>query len=64
MNGAICAGVAVPLDRSLEWIVRYLDAWWVEYEGGWLRVTDDHVTAELDDVASRLTDAVVAEGNG
>jgi hypothetical protein len=48
----------------LPWVARYLDAWWVEYEGGWLRVTDDHVAAELDGVASRLIEAVMAENDG
>jgi hypothetical protein len=60
MNGAIRAGAAVPLGRSLPWVTRYVGAWWVEYEGGWLRVIDHHVAAELDDVESRLGEAGAA----
>jgi hypothetical protein len=59
MSDAVCAGTAVPLGLGFPWVVRYLDAWWVEYEGGWLRVIDDHVTAELDDVAARLAEAAI-----
>jgi hypothetical protein len=58
MNGAVRAGTAAPLGLGFPWITWHLDAWWVEYEGGWLRVIDDHVTAELDDVASRLSEAM------
>jgi hypothetical protein len=57
MNDAFSVGSAGPLGRGLPWVVRYLGAWWVEYEGGWLRVTDDDVTADLDDVAERLGEA-------
>ena len=64
MNDAICNRTAVLLGRGLWWIARYLDAWWVEYEGGWLRVTDDHVTAELDDMASRLAEAATSVSEG
>jgi hypothetical protein len=64
MNGAICAGTAVPLGQGFSWVARYLDAWWVEYEDGWLRVTDDYVAADLDDVAVRLSEAaVIAEAD-
>jgi hypothetical protein len=49
----------VPLGPGLPWVVRYLGAWWVEYENGWLRVIDDDVTADLDDAAARLRGANV-----
>jgi hypothetical protein len=42
---------------GLPWVARYLGAWWVEYEGGGLRVTDGDVAADLDDVAARLGEA-------
>ena len=61
MKDAVCVGTAVTLGQGFPWVARYLDAWWVEYEGGWLRVTDDHVTTELDAVAARLADAAVAD---
>jgi hypothetical protein len=57
MNDALCAGTAMPLGDGLPWVVRCGGAWWVQYEGGWLRVTDESVTAELDDVAARLIEA-------
>jgi hypothetical protein len=57
MNEALGARAAVPLGPGLRWVVRYLGAWWVEYENGWLRITDDDVTADLDDVAVRLREA-------
>jgi hypothetical protein len=57
MNDAACAGTAVPLGPGLPWVARYLGAWWVAYEGGWLRVTDGDLAADLDDVAARLGEA-------
>jgi hypothetical protein len=64
MNDALCAGTAVPLGDGLPWVTWYASAWWVHYEGGWLRVTDESVAAELDDVAARLGEATAAvEGN-
>lgn len=59
MSDAVRTEAVVPLGQGLSWVVRYLDAWWVEYENGWLRVTDDDVAAELDDVAARLREATV-----
>ena len=59
MSDALRAGAAVPLGPRLPWVARYLDAWWVEYENGWLRVTDDHVAADLNDAAARLHEATV-----
>jgi hypothetical protein len=64
MNDALRAGIGVPLGQGLPWVTRFFDAWWVEYEGGWLRVVDDQVTAELDDVAARLAAATtIASGD-
>jgi hypothetical protein len=56
MNDAASTGIVASLGQGFPWIARYLNAWWVEFEGGWLRVTDAHVAAELDDVASRLAE--------
>jgi hypothetical protein len=57
MNAAFDKGEAVPLGASMAWLVRYLDAWWVVYERGWLRVTDTATAEDLDQAAARLTQA-------
>jgi hypothetical protein len=57
MNAVIDQGQAVPLSRSHPRIMRYLDAWWVEWEKGWLRVNDDQATRDLDMIAGRLAAA-------
>jgi hypothetical protein len=54
MNAAYLSGQAVPLAQSISWLVRYQGSWWVVYERGWLRVTDDLVAADMDSSASRL----------
>jgi hypothetical protein len=59
MNAAYDNGEAVPLGQSISWIVRYRDAWWVVYEHGWLRITDEPTTADLDRIAPRLNRADV-----
>jgi hypothetical protein len=62
MNAAYDSGEAVPLGQSVSWLVRWCDAWWVVYEGGWLRVTDELTAEELDRAACRLAqgEAIVA----
>lgn len=57
MNAAYLSGRAVPLAQSVSWLVRYQESWWVVYEGGWLRVTDDLVAADIDSCASGLTES-------
>jgi hypothetical protein len=57
MNTAIEQGTATPLGRGHRWLVRHLDVWWVEYEGGWLHVIDPAATRDLDQVAARLAEA-------
>jgi hypothetical protein len=54
MNAALGRGHAVPLGPGILWLASYLGAWWVECEHGWLRVTDDLATADLDQAAVRL----------
>jgi hypothetical protein len=64
MNTAYDNGQAMPLGRAIPWIVRYGDSWWVEYEHGWLRVTDDLTAADLDQTGARLKAAeVMATGD-
>jgi hypothetical protein len=60
MDAACSRGEAVPLGRAIPWLARYEDAWWVVYEGGWLRVTDELTEADLDHAAARLTAAEAA----
>jgi hypothetical protein len=60
MNAAYDSAEAIPLGRSVSWLVRYRDAWWVVYEGGWLRITDDITVADLDQAAARLRQAEAA----
>ena len=55
MNAAYLSGQAVPLAQSVSWLVRYQESWWVVYEHGWLRVTDDLLKADIDVCASRST---------
>jgi hypothetical protein len=57
MNAAYLSGSAVPLAQSVSWLVRYQGSWWVVYERGWLRVTDDLVEADIDACASQLANA-------
>jgi hypothetical protein len=57
MNAAYLSGSAVPLAQSVSWLVRYQGSWWVVYERGWLRITDDLVEADVDTCASQLADA-------
>lgn len=57
MDAAYRTGRAVSLGRAIPWLARYRDAWWVVYEGGWLRVDDKSAEADLDRLAARLTRA-------
>ena len=41
MNAAFARGEAAPLADSISWLARYRDSWWVVYEDGWLRITND-----------------------
>lgn len=56
-------GHATPLSRVFTWMMRYRGSWWIDYEHGWLRVTDHDTTAELDDVAARLAIADTTTGH-
>jgi len=56
MNAAYLSGSAVPLAQSVSWLVRYQGSWWVVYERGWLRVTDDLVEADINSCATQLID--------
>jgi hypothetical protein len=64
MNAAFDAGAAVLLSEAVNWVVRHRDAWWVVYEHGWLRITDELVAAELDEAATRLAAAETPAAGG
>jgi hypothetical protein len=56
MNAALSKGDAMPLGHGLGWVTRYDGSWWIECEHGWLRVTDEGVARDLDQLAARLAD--------
>jgi hypothetical protein len=60
MNAACDRGDAAPLAPAISWLTRYQDTWWVVYEGGWLRITDELTEADIDDCAARLTTGTAA----
>lgn len=63
MARALDRGSAVPFGPGvLGGIVRWAGAWWVAWEGGWLRVTDELTAADLDAVAARLAEAEALGG--
>jgi hypothetical protein len=57
MDAAYRTGRAVSLGRTIPWLARYRDAWWVVYERGWLRIDDMAAKADLDHLAARLSRA-------
>jgi hypothetical protein len=64
IDAALDRGEVVPLSQGMSWIARYQDAWWVIYEHGWLRITDELVAAELDEAATRLAAAETPAAGG
>jgi hypothetical protein len=64
MDAAVSAGDATPLALSGGWLTRYRDAWWVQSEIGWLRVTDEATTADINHVAARLAEIADDAGGG
>jgi hypothetical protein len=63
MNAAHDNGEAVPFAQSVPWLVRYDDSWWVVYERGWLRVTDEPTAADLDQRSAQMTEAEWEKGS-
>jgi hypothetical protein len=57
MNAAYQAGLSIPFGQTVAWIMRYQDAWWVLYEGGWLRITDSLAIDDLDRLAVQMARA-------
>lgn len=54
MNAACRRGDAVFLSRTIQWLMRYRDAWWVVFEHGWLRIHDDLIESDLERAVLRL----------
>jgi hypothetical protein len=64
MDAAVSSGEAIPLRLSGGWLTRYRDAWWVQSEIGWIRITDEATTADIDHVAARLAEIADDASNG
>ena len=48
MDAAHNNGEAIPFAQFVPWLVRYDDSWWVVYERGWLRITDELTTSSTE----------------
>ena len=59
MAAELDQGTAALLSGEIAGIVQHAGTWWVQYERGWLRITDEHVLADLNQVADRLATARV-----
>jgi hypothetical protein len=59
MNLAYRDGLSTLFGLTVPWIMRYQDSWWVLYEGGWLRITDQPTAADLDRLAVQMSQADV-----
>ncbi len=61
MNTAHEQGLVQPLAQTVGYVVTYRGAWWICYEGGWIRA-DPELAAALDAEAERITaqDAIIA----
>ena len=64
MDAAVSSGDAIPLVLSGGWLTRYRDSWWVQSEIGWLRITDEATTGDIDHVAARLAEITDDAGGG
>ena len=48
---------AIPFAQSVPWLVRYDGSWWVVYERGWLRITDELTATDIDQRAVQVPEA-------
>ena len=62
MNAAHDNGEAVPFAQTVPWLVRYDGSWWVVYENGWLRITDELTATDIDQRAAQVPDADTSDG--
>lgn len=58
MRGANDTGRARALCGTITELRRYAGHWWITSTEGWLRITDTHLAAELDKIATRLDTAL------
>ena len=54
MDAAHNNGEAIPFAQSVPWLVRYDGSWWVVYERGWLRITDELAATDIDQRATLM----------
>jgi hypothetical protein len=54
MSSARQAGRVRPLSPAITEFARYGGEWWVSSADGWLRITDTHLAAKLDEIRARL----------
>jgi hypothetical protein len=57
MDAAHNEGEAIPFAQSVPWLVRYDGSWWVVYERGWLRITDELTATDIDQRVAQLPEA-------
>ena len=57
MDAAHNNGEAIPFAQSVPWLVRYDGSWWVVYERGWLRITDELAATDIDQRAAQVPEA-------
>jgi hypothetical protein len=57
MDAAHNNGEAIPFAQSVPWLVRYDGSWWVVYERGWLRITDELTATDIDQRAAQVPKA-------
>jgi hypothetical protein len=64
MDAAVSTADATPLAIAGGWLACYQDAWWVQSEIGWLRITDEATAADISHVAARLAQAAEDASDG
>ena len=62
MDAAHESGEALPFAQTVPWLVRYDGSWWVVYERGWLRITDELTATDIDRRAAQVPDADTSDG--
>lgn len=57
MDAAFARGEALLLNRSMPWLMRFRDSWWVVFNHGWIRIVDGLMSDDVENAAVRLTAA-------
>jgi hypothetical protein len=55
MDKEFGTGAAVCLGHAIAGLAKYAGHWWVLWARGWVRLDDEAVAAELDQIAEALT---------